>query len=83
MDSSNNFSYVSVDVFVDCISSVDVCCDSLAIVVYRIFVDCSKRLNATQTPGAIIGIHGLEHILDAHALNILLHKVAAMRNATG
>ena len=35
-----------------------------------------------ETLGAIIGLHGLERILDAHALNILLHKVAAMR-ATG
>ena len=38
-------------------------------------------MNATQTLGAIIGIHALEHKLDAHVLNILLHKVAAMRNA--
>jgi hypothetical protein len=42
-----------------------------------------QSMNATQTLGAIIGLHGLERILDAHALNILLHKVAAMRNATG
>jgi hypothetical protein len=42
-----------------------------------------QSMNATQTLGAIIGLHGLEKILDAHALNILLHKVAAMRNATG
>ena len=42
-----------------------------------------QSMNATETLRAIIGIHALEHILDAHALNILLHKVAAMRNATG
>jgi hypothetical protein len=42
-----------------------------------------QSMNATETLGAIIGLHGLERILDAHALNILLHKVAAMRNATG
>jgi len=42
-----------------------------------------QSMNATQTLGAIIGLHGLERILDAHALNILLHKVAAMRNVTG
>jgi ABC-type phosphate/phosphonate transport system permease subunit len=42
-----------------------------------------RSLNATQTLGAIVGIHALERILDAHAINILLHRVAAMRNATG
>jgi hypothetical protein len=40
-------------------------------------------MNATQTLAAIIGLNALERILDAHALNIVLHKVAAMRNFTG
>ena len=42
-----------------------------------------QSMNATQTLGAIIGLHALERILDAHAMMIVLHKVAAMRNATG
>jgi len=43
-----------------------------------------QSMNATETLGAIIGIHALERILDAHAMNILLHKVAGvMRNAMG
>src|SRR5215831_1402387 len=41
-----------------------------------------QSMNATQTLGAIIGLHALERILDAHAMMIVLHKVAAMRNAT-
>jgi hypothetical protein len=40
-------------------------------------------MNATQTLAAIIGLNALERILDAHALNIVLHKLAAMRNFTG
>ena len=40
-------------------------------------------MNATQTLAAIIGVHALERILDPHAINILLHKVAAMRKTTG
>jgi hypothetical protein len=42
-----------------------------------------RSMNATQTLEAIIGVHALERILDAHALNIVLHKIIAMRNATG
>ena len=42
-----------------------------------------QSMNATETLGAIIGLHALERILDAHAMMIVLHKVAAMRNATG
>src|SRR5215467_4184029 len=42
-----------------------------------------QSMNATQTLAAIIGLHALERILDAHAMMIVLHKVAAMRNATG
>ena len=42
-----------------------------------------RSMNATETLGAIIGLHALERILDAHAMMIVLHKVAAMRNATG
>jgi len=33
-----------------------------------------RLMNATQTLAAIIGVHALERILDAHAINILLHK---------
>ena len=42
-----------------------------------------QSMNATDTLAAIIGLHALERILDAHAMMIVLHKVAAMRNATG
>jgi hypothetical protein len=42
-----------------------------------------QSMNATDTLRAIVGLHALERILDAHAMNIVLHKVAAMRNATG
>jgi hypothetical protein len=40
-------------------------------------------MNATQTLEAIIGVHALERVLDAHALNIVLHRIVAMRNVTG
>jgi hypothetical protein len=42
-----------------------------------------QSMNATETLAAIVGLHALERILDAHALSTVLHKVAAMRNATG
>jgi hypothetical protein len=42
-----------------------------------------RSMNATQTLEAIVGLHALERLLDAHAMMIVLHKVAAMRNATG
>lgn len=43
-----------------------------------------QSMNATETLRALIGTHVLERILEAHAMNILLQKVAgAMRNAIG
>ena len=43
-----------------------------------------QSMNATETLGAIIGLHALERILDAHAMNIVLHKVAgAMQKVVG
>jgi hypothetical protein len=36
-----------------------------------------QSMNATETLRALIGIHLLERILEAHATNILLQKVAA------
>jgi hypothetical protein len=43
-----------------------------------------QSMNATQTLRALVGTHVLERILEAHAMNILIQKVAgAMRNAIG